>query len=1079
MINLTKDIMIIKEGAELESAIKSAIKQAIICVQDTFFDGRIIDVEGITASTRNPLLKGAIAKFFLGYDDQKRAPAYDADWIRRLFSCSEKVPPIDIMASLIPTRSEGMDWLNRTYASRFKMDAQLLLHCIWIQGGVLLPMNMKLVTTRDKETKGNALEYAAYTYPETLALMRQPYMTHIDYGLPDIAQLIPDTAQKTFRHQAWRLIRATSWYQIEDIELNDAIAYIDQKLSNKMDYRYTVNPRTLLENIKQLFPERCKLDLRCLPNAVKTATKAAIEKGAFHVPEEIKELAECWLLFQERFIRLKKTSGTQNWKSYQKSLGILNSYLFETLPSKVGVEAVPMPGKFSRKHIEGYEGTPSFSAELRKGRSPATVKVHLYKIDSFLDYLADSSTANPSLAGFINPLSKLDFPYVKSPNGTTKDAFHSEHFVPLLQYCYAVEAFGNYLAEQVHFESFSFNKLASTLNKAFETEQLGFVPVVFLENPDFDHCKASASNNLRMTCIPLKWVPKFIIPLVTRKSNRDGATKLITYPQLNHIQQTIVALETGIRNIHIRWLDRRTYDQHIDRSQSLPPICNLWVNTDKANPPWIAKVSSDVIKLLDRQIKTHVWFDEPSIQTEAWYGHHEDNHFGKILTIFPRGYAVPGTDCMPGPLGDNSHRSNFKKTIFAFNVFCRYSLDIEPSNCMPEEFAMIESIDTMKEYIRAIGLHTKATKLIEHTPHSCRVTVVSEWIKILPPHIIGNYITGQSTVAHVIYYAKCDPEFLIRHQQYQKMALQNGYEWNEAQFSHNKAEDENSIIQQAFNKNRQQAAVDFGATSFDRDTDDGKILSGLNALTEQPLEALAFLPTHICPFSAHCPKDIVKDLGAVPGIRIPCGGCYYSVKTVDHLPRIVGHIRSLTETCAELEGYIKQSKAGGASRESLISKAAERKFLADEIIAWSVTVHCLEQMYQDIKTREHFLVQKPEIVAQRLEQIVVKENSLEGLLARIAEAKTYVEYFTPQLQSQVLAARNKMLAYTQDINRLIQDAPNGFTLIDEFRGLMRTTCETLGITMQELAHQIDRPMNLSPQHPQSKLKIIFDAEEAS
>jgi len=50
MINLTKDIMIIKDGAELENTIKRAIQQAIICVQDAFFDSHEIDIDGIKAS---------------------------------------------------------------------------------------------------------------------------------------------------------------------------------------------------------------------------------------------------------------------------------------------------------------------------------------------------------------------------------------------------------------------------------------------------------------------------------------------------------------------------------------------------------------------------------------------------------------------------------------------------------------------------------------------------------------------------------------------------------------------------------------------------------------------------------------------------------------------------------------------------------------------------------------------------------------------------------------------------------------------------------------------------------------------
>ena len=320
-----------------------------------------------------------------------------------------------------------------------------------------------------------------------------------------------------------------------------------------------------------------------------------------------------------------------------------------------------------------------------------------------------------------------------------------------------------------------------------------------------------------------------------------------------------------------------------------------------------------------------------------------------------------------------------------------------------------------------------------------------------------------------MYYAKVDPAYLKSVAQYQKLSVEHGWLVDRPAMSNIKAEDVASKLQQAFRRDKEKSLIDFGAISFDRETKDD-VVSGVRETRQRPIDSLAFMPTHICPFGNRCPADVIKDLGAIPGISMPCGGCYYSVKTVDHLPRIYGHIRVLTDECSELEAYIAESKRNGASPESLVPKANRRKFLAAEIISWSVTAHCLEQMHNEIKTRESFLVEKPEIVSEHLERLELKKDSLSNLIARTAEAKSHAEYFTPQLDKQVKVARNKLLAFTGDFNRMLQEAPTGFTLIDEFRGLIRSTCEVLGLSLHDLNDAMSKPMAL--ERPTAILKLI-------
>jgi hypothetical protein len=997
---------------------------------------------------------------------------------------------------LIPKNS-GLDsgGVNKHFLDHFKRDALLILYFLWFEGAVLLPMTLARPKTKDEKTGGWDFEYAANHYPETLALVRFPFLRNIQKNLVKLTDFLPSSAHSNFNWVAWRFIQATNWHVVEDINVEDVARYFEEftEIHRKSEGvpKYAIAPKALLACFKEAFPSRCKFSMEDprLINTRRQATDYAIESGLFHVPKILEKQKQKWLFYERKFLKHLKRRGVNTWKDQGKKLSILNAYLLDELPSKVEAEQVPMPAEFSRRFIEDLEDIPNFIDYVKRGRAPSTVSGILITINQFMDYLQSCSGTYEDLKYFQNPIRPdLDFPILKTRNSTSKAIFGSEHFVPLLQFCYAIEAFGWFLAEKINgLEGIEkeavrkHNNIKDAFNpikKTYDTEACGFIPVVFTKNPEFVEGEPVSRENRRLVAKPIFFLPKFVLPMHARRlKNHVGLTSI---PTINYVQQTIVALETGIRNIHIRWLDRRTYDKKIDRSNPLPPICNLWVSTDKAHGEWGAKVSRSVIEVLDRQKQSHDWFNEPKIHEEAWYNDYdEENEFGKILTIFPSGLIAGVNKIKPGPLTDTSCSIRFKWIVFAFDLFCRYSLGINPSNQMPEDFRYIESIDTLEGWSDAIKFYKKYEKTLEHTPHSCRASVVSHWITILPPNIIGDYMTGHSTIEHVLFYAKVDPDYLKRHEKYQKMAFENGFSWDESNISSIKADDVESTLQRAFEKDKNGAIYDFGAISYEKSNSKGEILSGVKVLKKQPLDAVTFHGTHICPFADQCPKDVIMDLNAIPGVRMPCGSCYYSVKTVDHLPRISGHVRSLVEESAELKDYIDDARDGGADLKTLEAKAQHRKFLADEISAWTVTLHCLEQMYKDIQSRDHFLVQQPEIVNEQLQRVVVDATGLENLMARVAEAKTHSEFFTPRLKSQLKLARAKILKRSGDIHRLLEDEPKGFTLLDEFRGIIRSTCETLGLNLKQLTEEIEKPALINFMGSDKTLKLIFKAEADS
>ncbi len=1075
MINLTREVMPIKSGLELSDCIKSAISLSKDCVKNELYNGAFISPSKVTSSPRNEFYQASIFRLFENHLDCSDSLILDEEWVHSLFLCALKTPTPELARRVLPISAHS--WLNKTSLARLSQDALLILHFLWHVGAVLLPMTLKKPTVRDSVTGSNFKEFAASTYHEVLALVSTPNVTHYQHAdIPDIRTVMKASAVDNFGWNAWRLVRATNWYVIEDIDPIDiaecANALVSARKGTNNWITYPLAPKALFSYIQRLYPDRCRTEDR--DNKIKNdlqASKAAINKGEFHIPDEHSETVSLWLKYQDKFVDTLKSRGIKTYDSYWRALAILNTFLFGTLP-EVGLRP-PLPSEFNRTHMEG-DGYKGLLKEIKTGRSSSTVQQLMYQLNAYFDYLTAHSSSDKGLAGFSNPIADIDFPIVRRGSSSNKPAFHSEHFPYLLQYCYAIESFTTYLSEKVHYEQINLydeqyrsdikSKNWHDAHKVIQTEKLGYVPVVFYKNPLFDPSTPKSPDNQPIKYEPLKLISRSVVPIIEHSIENNGTW--VFYPQANYIRHNIVALETGVRSIHIRWLDKRKYDKSIDRSRRLPPICKLHVNTDKANGPWDASVSKSVIDLLDRQCAMLDWFEDPSMSEEVWYDDHEDSRFGKIITIFPNWMK-------PGPLNPDTYMKYFKKLIYSFDLFCRYQLLVDASNQMPEALSELDTIDEPVDFLSAIKLEGEACKLIEHTPHSCRVSVVSEYIRILPPHIIGTYLTGQATEAHVMYYAKVDPAYLKSLARYQKMSVEQGWHLDRPAFSSIKAEDVNSKLQQAFRRNKEQTLLDFGAISFDRETKDD-VVSGIRAAKQRPIDSLAFMPTHICPYANHCTADVVRDFGAVPGSVMPCGGCYYSIKTVDHLPRIHGHIRVLTDECTELESHIAEAKRNGASPESLVQKANHRKFLASEIISWSVTAHCLEQMLKDVKARSDLLIEKPEIVTEHLERLVLEDHTLTNLIAKTAEAKSHAEYFTPQLKRQIMVARNKLLAFTGDFNRMLQEAPTGFTLIDEFRGLIRSACEVLGLSLHDLSEAMSKPMAI--ERPNSILKLISNPE---
>ncbi|MBY0445952.1 MAG: hypothetical protein K2Q15_12165 [Burkholderiales bacterium] len=551
MINLTRDILIIKSVPELSESIKLAISHSKNCVSNELYEGAYISPSQVTSSYRNKFYQASIFRLFENHLNPSLSPIYDEAWVQCLYLCASKVPTINLAKCVVSPSAH--DWLNRTCLVRLSQDAQLIMHFLWHVGAVLLPVTLKKPLVGGVVTGSNFKEFAATTYPEVLALVSLPYVTHVEYkDIPDIRSVMPSSSVDNFGWYAWRLIRATDWYRIEDIDPVDVAACASALVvtrKDKSDFpKYPLAPKAFFAYVQKLYPTRCQLEEpECKIKNDVQASANAIRRGAFHIPDEHSECVSVWLKYQDKFIESLKASGKKSYESNRHPLSILNTFLFGTLLA-AGLSP-PMPNQFNRKHLVG-DGFDGLLKQFTYGRSASTVQQHLYQISSYFDYMAAHASSDEGLRGFVNPIVDIDFPIVKRRSSTNKAVFESEHFPFLLQYCYAIESFSAYLSDRVYFEQISLyaeefradfqSKNWNDAHKVIQTEKYGYVPVVFYKNPLFDPSSPISSSNKPMKYAPLHLISRSVVPIIEKAVENNGSW--VFYPQLNYIRHNIVAL---------------------------------------------------------------------------------------------------------------------------------------------------------------------------------------------------------------------------------------------------------------------------------------------------------------------------------------------------------------------------------------------------------------------------------------------------------------------------------------------------------------------------------------------------------
>lgn len=691
----------------------------------------------------------------------------------------------------------------------------------------------------------------------------------------------------------------------------------------------------------------------------------------------------------------------------------------------------------------------------------------------------------PDADEFENLLDTDDLPGYTKYGHSKKTPLSRRLFKMFVRYCYALEKFQSQLVKKVEAGEFDLAKL----------KHLGGVATSFIYLED------DLPDDPRFHSISRLTQPRYLNlsecgldrPMVSFDDEGgasypinsfyrfffdneylvNGENKTLIYPGDLHI--CLLAMETGIRANHLRWLDLDTFDMRVNIKMLDDYLHPLTVNTDKVKKePWVSTVSSSVIRICLQQKKWRGDISNDCFNESIFYNGNKDTKFGAFRPLFsysPKA-GVP----------TNSVDDCFLALLLSFEQFLK--------DHGFEEEAMYKLRPKGHKYYGEINPEAVETKVTkeghEFTPltyakrttvHACRNSVVKEKTRYLPDSIVGKHITGQHPRL-VTYYNLRDPEDHYDDQNRQWATKSGETNFNiplsgEAFDREMPSNLQGGVMQKGINDDPVQAIDAYGLISIHLITDeDGNLKDGVSMIKAKKHLKLACNPTHFCPFDNVCPKEIVEELGEIK----PCPICPYAISGINHLPAISAAKDAGFEEYTDAKEKLISIRKDAPKDLVILTEIEDRSNqLLMHAYGWEYREKELLSKRESIKKgfdTGEFTVGKPEFIANMLEPIYFKEddNQAAYLLKRLRDCKAFPLLETKMIAAKFEMAKRKLMAVKDPRSALNFDV--SMNPMKELYSLIQSYKELHGISN----NQISQILNMTPQHLMEKLEMGFGLE---
>lgn len=1113
MLNLTNAQLVFnKTGAALDAAINESLWEASQAILRAY-NLQSLDLRRVTTKTH---VQASFSKFIELNTLQQHDATFDEAYVNNVFNISigqvEDLTVEQFYALTLGAPDSEFEYKS-SYGRRMSLGASMFLLALHSSGCVTLPFAFWWPRMRNEHGR---VEIGMSVCSELLAFVRTLDSQSAD--VPDPAFL---TISNTRRGKAYfltygtKLLLATGWHHPEDVNVEHLLAV--KGAENQGILRPACSPpyRLLLDVLKKRFGNRIRgsasdwsarlsislkdqpINDACVPlrkrlkpeiearfalrNDADVLEDVISKKPGFAAPARLRrqkalpgldincfELMNHWLQIEELFLRKTKAESI---KGLITALGYLNLYLFYYLPywfsrnsdSLFEFPDCPrklVPSVFITRLLDVSGPAPltfmEFMNAIYENRNWVNNGYYalLLVVEKFFGFIEKYSNEIAGCEGFRQPMSRDDYPRTSRSGTTSKPPIPRKIFTILLSYIEAIKGHQECISRAL-----VSNDVDDTLISQYVwrcnfidtfdlAEKFGLsVPVIFVNNKT----------------VPLRYIPNVLL-FKTFSVKSGERTRPLILPQPHSLNQILCALYTGLRHNHIQWLDAIKFDSLVVDTPS--DFSQLYVNTDKAKSgAWAPYVNMRVIEVLRDQKKWRELIAEPGFTQLQYYNNNPETKWPKILPLFSA--ASDGR-----PHHDSQYERVWGRLMGGVQAILpevgkadttKLCELVPPGAAFNDPDIQQKRLQYGRACDEANAALCELRLVTDIVPHSCRVSVVSQYISFLPADFIGRYITGQ-TEPTVHYYGKVEPECFQLEQTHQAMklrsiAIQEDLETLIARRSEGtshfiQADRVNSRLAQSLRANLDETLISYGCVSLVLNEDG---TSGLDVLRETRGLNAAENKTEICPYGNHCPPEIIKQWR---GLR-RCGLCQYAVRSVDHLPAVIAKIHSMEE---ELDALTNKIAAAIRAEPAPFTEAEldrldeERLRIGEELAGWNV----VEEVLDAAKTRivagtdsRSWVVQQPEIVVQDLRRIKLPSNLTSYVLMRLQECTAYPSLESPTMRARFDALRRSLLVRAGKLREAMAESTS-ISPAAECVGLLRTLVDANSFTAQDLINMLER-----------------------
>ncbi|WP_029796140.1 hypothetical protein [Vibrio parahaemolyticus] len=549
----------------------------------------------------------------------------------------------------------------------------------------------------------------------------------------------------------------------------------------------------------------------------------------------------------------------------------------------------------------------------------------------------------------------------------------------------------------------------------------GFSPIVWYVDDELKHSYVRMDKPSKIIENPFS---------MTNFGTIETKVTQLVAPLLGPIRGIIVALEQGIRHKHIRYLDKRYFDQFVEAG-NVDGIVQLLVSTDKSlRKPWKASSHIDVITMLRAErdfqnlrsdVDHLIPYNDTGLEIDVLFRNASGQPFSEtVWADIWKIFLGISQSVINYSFNDVIEECEFVKMVPLSAKDSMTSQTAERIITADSEFVLRARVSGKNQKLGfdAEGHRVKLLALL--SPHSTRTTYVSHRVGYIPVETVSKNI-GHMKVTTTIYYNKETEEDRARkvgeYRRANLMLVRGNKRTDEITPMHTNDVSQ-AQVKESFKQRPNETMCIYGFTSIPIITvdDEGNEIinpTGMDLVASTPISMIAFSSTHICVHNMECPSEIIAENGGYQR----CGVCRIKICHIDNLISISRMVQRLElDLKSNVTSLINlnRNKIGDETVQKVEAAQLKREqsVLQSELLGWQAALRIVEQTRIRLlnkKNANKFVVPAPRLLSETISCETFKMSLPELLLNHMTSVSDVPSLNSPEIQKTVARIERKIL----------------------------------------------------------------------